>query len=172
MSLETNNPSWSAVLTTEQEAGVISIGQFVDKEDIKYAYIRRNPANLLDFNELSIIGVGNLVSYNGSNQFEFTSNIPNQVFANSSDTGQGDKLYFNNGSTLEVGVISDVTDNIIQTYLISNMASAGNPCFVVKHAGAESFGLRGYHSAIKLSNQSTAFLELYAVNSEVMKSYM
>ena len=39
-------------------------------------------------------------------------------------------------------------------------------------AQSESFGLRGYHAMITLKNNSTDFIELFASNSEVFKSYM
>jgi hypothetical protein len=170
--LESNSSIWSAVLNSEQESGVIYTGKFVDKEGIKYGYIRRGSADFLNFNELSIIGLGNLQATLGSNQFEFTSNIPNQITANNVNNGTGDKLYFNNGSTLELGVISNINANVITVYSIANAPAVGNFCFVTKNSDSESFGLRGYHSTIKLTNQSTSFVELYSVNSEVMKSYM
>ena len=173
--MESNNSNWYATLNSEIETGVIGSStniKFIDKEGVQYAYIRRNSSSLLDFNELSIIGIGNLQSTPGSNQYQFTGDIPNQISANNSDAVGGDKLFLNNGSSLEIGVISDITANVITTVSTVNSPSVGNFCFVAKDAGSESFGLRGYHSTIKLFNNSTSFIELYAVNSEVMKSYM
>ena len=175
LGLASNNSNWYATLNSEIETGVIGSStniKFIDKEGVQYAYIRRNSSSLLDFNELSIIGIGNLQSTPGSNQYQFTGDIPNQISANNSDAVGGDKLFLNNGSSLEIGVISDITANVITTVSTVNSPSVGNFCFVAKDAGSESFGLRGYHSTIKLFNNSTSFIELYAVNSEVMKSYM
>lgn len=173
--LESNNSGWYATLNSDIEAGVIggaSNQKFEDKEGIKYAYIRRNSSNILDFNELSIIGIGNLQAIPASNQYQFTNTIPAQISANNTDGVGGDVLFYNDGSSLQIGEISVITDNIITTSGTSNTPSVNDFCFIAKNAGSESFGLRGYYSSIKLTNNFTGFVELYAVNSEVIKSYM
>ena len=43
--------------------------------------------------------------------------------------------------------------------------------FVAKNPIAESFGLKGYYASIRLVSDSTDAVELYAVNSEVSKSF-
>lgn len=174
LALESNTDNWSAVLNSEQESGYVYSGKFVDKEGIKYGYIRRGSADFLNFNELSIIGIGNLDAALGGNQFRFSSNIPNQITSNSNDNGLGDRLFTDdpvNGPE-EVGVISNINLNVISVYTLASNIAPGDFCFVVKNSNSESFGLRGYHSTIKLNSSSTSFVELYAVNSEVMKSYM
>lgn len=175
LGLESNNTDWYAYLTTELESGRIGDQtnlKFENKEGIKYAYIRRNQSSILDFNELSIIGIGNLQAIPATNQYQFTSNIPSQISANNSDGVGGDLLYFNNGTSLQVGFISTIADNIINTAQSNTVPSVGDFCFIAKNPGSESFGLRGYHSTIKLINGSSSFVELYAVNAEVNKSYM
>jgi hypothetical protein len=174
ISLETNSNNWYANLESEQESGVIgnsSNSLFKDKEGFKYAYIRRSSSNNLDFNKLSILGIGELQSVPGTNQYEFTNRIPNQVNVNNSDSLGGDILYFNDGTTREIGVIDSFTGNIIRTVTSSNTPSVNDFCFVVKNAESESYGLRGYHAKITLNNNSTDFVELYGANSEVFKSY-
>jgi hypothetical protein len=181
LGLETNYPLWTARLESDIETGIIPTGKFEDKEGVKYGYIRRYTANNTDFNELSIIGLGELQEDLPANSFGFLNNIPPQVTINSNDTGLGDRLFVNDttGGSIgqgegvqEVGVISGINGNVISTYLIAHNPVVGDFCFVVKNAAAESFGLRGYHATIKLESSSVQFLELYAVNSEVMKSYM
>ena len=81
-------------------------------------------------------------------------------------------MYFNDGATKLVGVIDTVSDKTISTVSSTNVPTSNDFCFVVKNPQSESFGLRGYHAKIKLTNNSTSFVELYAVNSEVIKSYM
>lgn len=173
--LETNSDTWYATLSSEQEAGAIgSSGNllFDNKEGFKYAHIRRNSGNSLDFNKLSILGIGELQVIPGANQYEFTNQVPNQVNANNADSIGGDVLYFNNGSTQEIGVIDSFTGNTITTVSSTNTPSVNDFCFVVKNAESESYGLRGYHATITLNNNSTSFVELYGANAEVFKSYM
>jgi hypothetical protein len=169
--LESNTNSWLAELDSELESGIIN-QKFEDKEGIRYSYIRRNSGNELDFNKLSILGLGELQSIPSSNSYEFTNNIPNQVSSNNGDGLGGDKLYFNDGTTKEIGVIDSFNQKIINVSSSLNTPSVNDFCFIVKNSEAESYGLRGYHAKIKLSNNSTSFVELYGANSEVFKSYM
>lgn len=173
--LETNSSSWYSSLTSEMESGVIGNStsqKFEDKEGIKYGYIRRSSNDDLDFNKLSILGIGNLQSTPSSNEYQFTNNIPNQVSFNDNNGVGGDKLYFNNGSTLEIGIIDSVSGKNITTTASANTPSVGDFCFVVKNPESESYGLRGYHAKITLTNNSTSFVELFGSNTEVFISEM
>jgi hypothetical protein len=175
LSLESNNSNWYVTLDTEIESGAIGASgdyKFQDKEGLKYAYIRRLSSDNLNFNELSILGLGTLQSIPSSNNYTFSSNIPNQVLKRDDQDRGGDKLYFNDGSTQLVGVIDDISEKTITTAASANIPSVNDFCFVVKDPESESFGLRGYHAKIKLTNDSTSFVELYAVNSEVIKSFV
>ena len=165
LKLETNNSNWVATVNTDLESGTVPAGKFIDKEGFKHAYIRRLSSDTLNFNELSIQGLGNLQEIPTANRYRFTDNIPNQI-------SESDVLYFNDGSTKIVGAISTITDNIITTSTSTNTPSVGNFCFIAKNPEAESFGLRGYFAKVKLTNDSNSFVELFAVDSEVVKSYM
>ena len=181
LGLETNYHFWTAKLNSDLESGMIPLGKFQDKEGVKYGYIRRYAANKLDFNELSIIGLGELQENLPGYFFKFENDIPPQVTLSSNDNGLGDRLFVDDttGGSIgqgegvqEVGVIAGIEGNVISTYLLAHPPVVGDFCFVVKNATSESFGLRGYHATITLECNSVQFLELYAVNCEVMKSYM
>ena len=175
LSLETNSSSWYADIDSELESGLIgnnSSYKFEDKEGIKYAYIRRNETDKLDFNKLSILGIGNLQSTPGSNQYTFSGYIPNQVSKSGTDNQGGDELYFNDGSSKLIGVIQEITDKTITTVASANVPATNDFCFVVKNASAESYGVRGYHAKITLTNMSTSFVELFSATTEVFKSNM
>lgn len=172
--LETNHGDWYATLSSEQEQGEIgsqSNLKFVDKEHMRYGYIRRLSTDKLNFNELSILGIGDLESLTG-NDYTFTSTIVNQVSANNADGIGGDELYFNDGTNKLIGVIDSYTGQTISTASSANTPAVGDFCFVVKNPQSESYGLRGYYAEITLKNDSTSFVELFASNSEVFKSYM
>lgn len=169
LGLETNSTEWYATLDSELESGEIgSAGnyKFEDKEGMKYAYIRRKSDDKNNYNKLSVLGLGNIVTSGGSTTIVMGETIPNQV-------GVGDECWFDNGvSTLQFGVISDIDGVNLTVSSIINPPSATDFAFVVKNPQSESYGLRGYSSSILLQNDSTNFVELYAVNSEVFKSYM
>ena len=174
LKLETNSDLWYADLDSDMEKGEVGTSsnlKFVNKESIRYGYIRRKANDDLNFNELSITGIGNLTSSNG-NDYTFSATIPNQISANNTDGIGGDELYFDDGTTQRVGTISSITGSVITVASTINTPGSGDFCFVVKDAQAESYGLRGYYSKITLTNHSTDFVELFASNAEVLKSYM
>ena len=174
LKLETNSSAWYADLDSQMETGEVGTSsnlKFVDKESLKYGYIRRKANDDLNFNELSITGIGELTSSNG-NDYTFSATIPNQISANNADGIGGDELYFDDGTTQRVGTISAITGSVITVASTINAPGSGDFCFVVKDAQAESDGLRGYYSKIKRTNDSTDYVELFASNAEGFKSYM
>jgi len=174
LALETNSDQWYAELDSSQESGVIgteSYQRFEDKEDFKYAYIRRKTTDKLNFNEMSIVGIGEIQSIDAANSYTFSEQVITQVSTNGPDGLGGDELYVMDGTPQRIGVIDSVSLNTIITVSSDVTPSVGDFCFAVKDPSAESYGLKGYHATIKLTNKSTDFVELYASNSEVVKSF-
>lgn len=176
MKLETDTSGWSADLTSEMESGEISSSSWSEKERMFYAYIRRKSTDKLNYNELSIQGIGELDGDPSGLDLTFTSDIPNQVGAANTDGTGGDELYFEDSSdnTIKrIGVI-DTYDGKTITILTSfdNTPADGDFCFVVKDPQSESYGLRGFHAIVKLSYSGGADVELFAANTEVFQSYM
>ena len=174
LKLETNSDQWYADLSSEMENGEVGTSsnlKFVEKESMFYGYIRRKANDDLNFNELSIVGIGELTSSSG-NVYTFSSTIPNQISANNTDNIGGDELYFNDGTTQRIGTIQSISGKEITVVSTVNTPANTDFCFAVKDAQSESFGLRGYHAMITLKNSSTDFVELFASNSDVFKSYM
>ena len=168
LGLETNSTEWYATLNSELESGQIGSSgnyKFEDKEGMKYAYIRREASDKNNYNKLSVQGLGVVSSFAATTVF-FGIDMPNQI-------QPGDELWFDNsGSPLIVGVIDSIGTQSITVTSVTNAPASDDFCFVVKDPQVESYGLRGYYSSILLQNDSTNFVELYAVNSEVFKSYM
>jgi len=48
---------------------------------------------------------------------------------------------------------------------------AGNFIVFVKNAVAESYGARGYYMEVLLENTSSTAVELFAISSQIFKSY-
>jgi hypothetical protein len=177
--LETANTRWSAQISTDMEFGTISEDQFEAYESYRSGYIRQT--GRLNFNELSIIGIGALVENVSTTQFRFNLDVSEQIIT----TGV-DNLYFNDGQTRLVGTIngildSDATDSLTRDVVRIASApdnsstftpSVGNFMFVAKDLSPESRGLRGYYASVTLSNDSTGVAELFSVGSEAVKSYL
>ncbi len=181
MSLESNSDQWYATLSSEIESGVIGGSanlKFEDKEGIKYAYIRRASGDSNNYAKLSVLGIGNILTYqnaDGNIYMQFGFDLPNQI--TNSINGDGDQLWGYNSASDSTYLITE--DFAVQSYVMVwvntstvTTPSIGDFVFVVKSAEAESYGLRGYHSKITLINNSTGFVELYAANTEAFKSYM
>ena len=102
----------------------------------------------------------------------------------------GDYLYIKSGVTNQVTLIGEVKDKVLDlqngtNYLIVDTTitdSAGTPIgnlpptspsyyFFIKNGTAESQGILGHYAVFTLTNNNTGAVELFAVGSEVMKSF-
>jgi hypothetical protein len=172
LKLETNSDSWYASLQSELESGEIGSAsnlKFVNKEGMQYGYVRRVSTDTLNFNELSIHGLGTVTNIAG-NIITISAVVPNQISANNTDGVGGDSLYFGNGTL--AGIIDSFGGNSITLSAIVNTPNIGDFVFAAKNPQSESYGLRGFHSKVTLKNDSTNFVELFAGNAEVFKSFM
>jgi hypothetical protein len=92
----------------------------------------------------------------------------------------GDAIYAGSGSTLEfVGVLTSTTVNATENKINLNLTGgtyapvAGDFVMYFKNAQAESLGVMGHYTEITLTLPSTVTTasELFAIESELMKSY-
>lgn len=84
----------------------------------------------------------------------------------------GDVLYSSsNGSYTKVGTITNKTTTSVTVDSELSTPSQGQFMFVAKSTVAESYGLKGYYANIRLTNSGTSPVEVFAVNSEVSKSF-
>jgi len=162
--LEGNSSNWDSTITTNLDNGHINKLSFTDKEDKYWAYIRRNESDILNTAMLSVQGVGSITNIDG-NTITFVG-VP-------SSARVGDSLYFFDGvDNLLLGSITSRTGTTLTVGTVANTPSVSDFCFVAKNPEAESYGLKGYYANIRLTNNTTEPLELFAVNSEVVKSFM
>jgi hypothetical protein len=177
--LETNSGVWSASMSTDLETGSIANNQFNEFESYFSTYIRQGGSRL-NFNELTIVGIGNLVEIVDTTSYRFANDATEQIL-----TSGTDNLYFNSGSTKLVGTITSITgdtDTTLTRDVVNINAapngvttfspSVGNFMFVAKDISSESRGIRGYYCSITLSNSSSGVVELFSVGSETVKSYL
>lgn len=84
----------------------------------------------------------------------------------------GDVLYHEYaGEYVKVGQIIDKGVDFVE--VDNNLVSVPDNSFmfVAKNTVAESYGLKGYYAKIKLSNTESRPIELFAVNSDISKSF-
>lgn len=173
--IEGNSDEWDISVITNLDRGHIKgiptnpgeKSSFEEKEGFYSAYIRRDQADEINTELLSVQGIGNLLQPATSNTnaiFSF-NRVPGSV-------NIGDVLFRSVEDTYErVGVITDKTGTSLTIGQATILGTAQDFLFASKSPIAESYGLKGYFASIRLVNKSTNTIELYSVNSEISKSY-
>lgn len=169
--IEGNSSDWDVTIVTDLDEGHIDKSSFLkDESDINTynegvysTHIRRNTADEVNTELLSVQGIGNLDLLNGT-VYGFSA-VPSSISV-------GDVLYQAvGGSYSRVGVITNKDGTSVTLGTASIIPSVGDFMFAAKSPIAESYGLKGYYASVKLVSSSTSAVELYAVNSEVSKSF-
>lgn len=171
MSLESNNKTWTATIETDIEKGHIDKSSFESKEGINYGYIRRNANAEVDTSLLSVIGVGEITAVN-SNTFTYLT-VPDTINVSDGLPEMGDILYFVNtsGEQFKIGRIESKTSTTVTVEDKENDPGINDFCFAVKNSIAESYNLKGYYAKVRLTSESVEPCELFAVNTELNKSF-
>lgn len=169
ISLE-GNYSWNALITAfvsnvdDSIASTIDEVEFVKKEGIWYAYARRNE-DTNHFNSKSTYGigviqdiVGNIVTVNGRNDV-ITS---------------GDTIIRGADLTASGNIVNSTRVGDVTTLTLDSVAGLIVGDFIVgkKDARTEGGNLRGYTMRVDLDITQDSKVELFAINAEVMKSYL
>jgi hypothetical protein len=157
------NEAWTCDIVTDLNTGFITDTFFEEKEGEFYANIRRT-SGTVDTKSLAVQGVGEVLSY--------TAGVITMTTTVGSNVCQGDKVYKDvAGVNTEIGTVTSISGSVIN---ISPVVLAPNPTdflYVAKDSVAESYGLRGYHMTVEMTNNSTSRVELFSVASETIKSY-
>lgn len=179
---------WSATLITDiQDSGFVESGWYEKKEQVYFSFIRNSgttPALPSEFALRSLGGIGS--SYLISN----SPSVANVYFSTAISLGSimsvGDYLYFADGSSSTgislAGVITEISRNLTivnQNYIRIDTAIPGAAVMVgnvlyflyMKNAVAESHGVLGHYCVFTLENVNTSKVEIFTLQSEVMKSY-
>lgn len=156
------NKSWDAKVATNFSESTITKEEFNQRESRWFGYIRKN--TLETDTTGAIQGIGNIQSFNG-NTITFT--------AVSDNINIGHSLYMiSNDNPVLLGVIEDIEDNTITLSIVENTIIPNNFAYVQKDKRIEGSEVRGYYMAIDLENDDTDQAELFAVNSNIIKSYV
>ena len=181
--------SWSATLETDiQNSGFIEKDWFEKKEQSYFAFVRNSgtvPAGTDEYALRSLNGVGRSSSVVGpSSATEINFSI-NPLIAIGTIASVGDYLYYSLPPSYSTPVLCGQITDIVQNY------PAGDNYFVVdttipggiappipdayflyiKNSVAESHGVLGHYCVFTIENNNASKVELFAVESEVMKSY-
>jgi hypothetical protein len=177
--------TWSATLRTDiQDSGFIQADWFEKKEQVYYAFVRNSgsiPAASSEYPLRSLNGIGRSTSVVGSLD---TINFPIS-FKIKNIMSIGDMLYFTlppqyNEPKLAGQILSITHDpmNGINQVIIDTSTPGAVPITVqdayflfIKNAIAESHGVLGHYCVFDITNTNTNKINLFAVESEVMKSY-
>lgn len=188
INIEGNSPWQTSVYTDLQDGGNIQSTWYEKKEQSWYAYIRNDssiPIGTDQYALRSLNGIGQnssaVIQVSGAVRvsFPFTISIGDIISI-------GDSIYWSSDtsnltSITYGGIVTDIVVNIPaqQNYIdvsVSPIPQAQAPTantyiMYAKNSIAESHGLLGHYAVFQLQNLSTSKVELFAVESDVMRSF-
>jgi hypothetical protein len=179
--------SWAATIKTDiQDSGFIDADYFEKKEQSWFAFVRNEglgstPAELPEFVLRSVNGIGNsttvsIVGQTSTINFATTIQIGNILSV-------GDYFYFLSATNQPVYAGNVTAINIDLRRGINNVVIDTSPAgttpiptnvetfLFIKNSIAESHGVLGHYAVFNLTYSENTKVELFAVESEVMKSF-
>jgi hypothetical protein len=182
INLEGDAP-WAVSLQTDlQVSGFIEQSWFERKEASYYAFVRNNSVGELALRSLNGIGNSFQVTGAGTNSATVKFSISPLI-----DIGRiisiGDYLYFGHPSPIFAGVVLDininyplgineiVVNNNMLTPLTTPIPGNVNYFLYIKNSVAESHGVLGHYCTFTLTNNYNSEIELFAAETNVMKSF-
>lgn len=175
------NKAWKCEMVSDLHEGLMEAEYFVPKEGSFYANSRRTIEGgaTYDFSQISTQGLGYWASFStAATTLTITFNVPSNITLNPI-VSVGDTAYEQssaNGVTV-LGPITAITRNTIEIDpFVATPTPPWNPpennlIFATKNSVAESYGLRGHYNEVTLTNSDSDLTELFAVSSEIFKSY-
>jgi len=178
--------AWGATLSTDLQSGGFALSSYFEKKEASYFSFIRNsgtvPASPSEYALRSVNGIGRSAS--------IVSTVPSAVVVNyavaiGSIVSIGDYLYYalppTYSSPVLFGQITDININLkagINQLIVNTTISGGSIPLIqspytmyIKNSVAESHGLLGHYCVFTLTNTNTNKIELFSLESEVMKSY-
>lgn len=150
--------SWQLGLSTDQDQGYINDTDFEKQEGVFRAYTRVSN-DVIDTSLLSCQGIGNC-TVNGL--------VLNFGFSLESIISINDEI--RNSNLQLVGVVVGKTSNSLTLNAMQNITS-GDFVLCVKPQSIENQGLLGYHMVVTATLSKNTKTEVYAIGSEIVKSY-
>jgi len=185
--------SWgTTIISDQQDSGFILGNYYEEKEGSFYAFIRNDgsvPAQLDEYALRSLNGLGT------SSNITVVGTVTTIDYAISLFIGNvisvGDMLYHSNPNPQLAGQVTAVNQNLpagVNQIVINTDGNTFVPSVTpapttvafpstttytlyIKNAVSESHGILGHYGVFTLTNSNTSKVELFAVESEVMKSF-
>ena len=188
-----SDASWAATADSDQQAGnFIAADDFVLKEGGFFGYLRasnQSPASTSQYPLRSANGIGSNASADVSDPAAVQVNFSINPFVSIGNIiSIGDLIYTKVGAIVSLigqvtGKVEDIPNG--NNYLVVDTtieSPPGTPIgslppvtpayyFFIKNGTAESHGILGHYAVFTLKNNDTNAVELFAVESEVMKSF-
>lgn len=175
---------WSVQLETDlQNSGYIESNWFEKKEAAYFAFVRNNPSGQLALRSLNGIGSSFTVVGAGTTNAEINFSI-SPLIAIGNIVSVGDYVYFLSGNNpVLAGPVTainvDYPSGLNQLVINNNMLNPPttviptntNYFLYIKNSVAESHGVLGHYCTFNIQNYSNAKIELFAIQSDVMKSF-
>ena len=180
---------WSALLQTDiQTSGFIELGWFEKKEQAWFAFVRNSgtiPALQSEYPLRSLNGIGRSTTITGPTNATVVTFSLSPLIVIGGILSIGDALYYTLPPNYDTPVLFGTVTNIIVDYpsgdnkivVDASIAGATVPpiqvpyIMFIKNAVAESHGVLGHYCVFELETTNTSKVELFAVESQVMKSY-
>lgn len=175
--------AWSANLETDlQYSGYIEQDWFQKKEATYFAFVRNNSLGELSLRSANGIGSSLTVTGAGTTTAQVNFSI-NPLVSIGNIISIGDYVYFGGSQANLAGRVVDIIvdyPNGINRLIINNnslvplttpIPSNVNFFFFIKNSVAESHGVLGHYCTVTLQNYLSSKVELFAVESNVMKSF-
>jgi hypothetical protein len=180
---------WESYLTTDiQDSGYINRDWLEKKEQTWYGFVRNTgetPALQSEYALRSLDGIGQSISItigSGTAQIGFALNV-----SIGNIISVGDMLYFSEDAALitpllagkvtqvNINIRAGINNIVIDTSIPNTepMTGLGQILYFlfIKNSISESQGVLGHYCVFDIENDSTEKVELFSVESEVMKSF-
>lgn len=180
---------WETSLYSDlQYTGFIEQAWFEKKEQSFFAFVRNSgtiPASTSEYALRSLNGIGRSVNTTvavGTTTIDFSIS---PLVSMDSILSVGDYVYFALPPSYDTPSFAGVVTNIIRNYpaginrmiidttdpLVTPIPIIDPYFLYIKNSVAESHGILGHYCVFNISNDSTDKVELFAVQSELMKSF-
>jgi hypothetical protein len=182
--------TWSALMDTDiQTSGFIQASWFEKKEQSWFAFVRNSgttPAAPSEYALRSLNGIGRSLAITGpANALQISYQITPEPVVIGSIVSIGDYLYYALGPSYNTPILCGEITNIVVNYpagnnylvvdttvLSGSIPPVGTPyTLYIKNSVAESHGVLGHYCVFTLENDNTDKVELFAAESNIMKSY-
>ena len=178
--------SWAATIETDiQDSGFIDSDYFEKKEQSWYAFVRNEglgstPATVPEFALRSLNGIGQsttVVAGAGTATINFATTVQIGSILSVDDyfyflSGTNQPVYAGNVTSINVDIRRGTNNVVIDTSPAGTSPIPSNieAFLFIKNSVAESHGVLGHYAVFNLTYSENTKVELFAVESEVMKS--